>query len=867
MTASNTRISNLISSQVPFYVRNDHPNFIRFLESYYEYLEQENKDLDTLKRMREYSDVDTTRVDFLDQFYNNFMRLFPDGTVVDKTLVLKHIKEFYQSRGSAKSVKFLLRILYNQEIEDIYLPKQDILRASDGKWYVEKALLLGDVQVDNVSNTMASTLNYFVANRVTGQTSNAYAIVEKASSYYNRDYLVSELSISNRYRNFVGAEKIYCFFEENGQRRFLSANLFSGFIDSVSVAYGGSGYSVGDQVTIESNTGSGGLVVVATVMTGNVKTIYPDVDPEFRGAGFQAGQYILFTGGSGGTGANARISKTLADSSIHPNSYVMIASVISDEVNTFIGNTSVVYETFAYQNLATQYIRSSNLTISTGTGNSVNVINLSARKANSNVFFETYDSLNVNGVIVLITSSNTIANTITVRPGLVGNLIANSFQVIKKANDNTTIANAGVSYVYANTGPMDQIQLLTHGDYYLTTPQTSVVANTRIRSLGILGRMKIVTGGTGYALGDTISFENVPFGYGSGGAANVTNVAANGMIRQVRFKPVTGQITGGSGYDMNFLPLARISSANGNGANIIVTTLLGRGESISTIMNKAGTMMTLGIVDPGSGYETAPTLNLTSIGDGTAQASATVINGEYNYPGRYLNDDGHLSGYNFLEDRDYYQNFSYVVKSRQSVDSYRQALNQLVHPSGMKLFAEYLYDNTGDNINVSVQSANGIYNEDTRSGKYVSTSNANGITIVVNADSNTINLVGLSNVYMEFISGDQANLSNGIYRANVINTTSFSVYRANVRTGTVRANSGNGNTFSLMGTGTNFKSDLAVGDVIKIGGWSNTFYVGVVSNASNLYVTDTLPPYITGNTYGRVYTPSNSSGTIYFTSI
>ena len=47
---------------------------------------------------------------------------------------------------------------------------------------------------------------------------------------------------------------------------------------------------------------------------------------------------------------------------------------------------------------------------------------------------------------------------ITVRPGLTGNLIANSFIVIKKANDYTTIANAVVSYVYANTGPMDQIQ-------------------------------------------------------------------------------------------------------------------------------------------------------------------------------------------------------------------------------------------------------------------------------------------------------------------------------------------------------------------------------------------------------------------------
>jgi len=59
---------------------------------------------------------------------------------------------------------------------------------------------------------------------------------------------------------------------------------------------------------------------------------------------------------------------------------------------------------------------------------------------------------------VLVTSSNNITDMITVRPGLTGNLIANSFIVIKKANDYTTIANAVVSYVYANTGPMDQIQ-------------------------------------------------------------------------------------------------------------------------------------------------------------------------------------------------------------------------------------------------------------------------------------------------------------------------------------------------------------------------------------------------------------------------
>ena len=711
---------------------------------------------------------------------------------------------------------------------------------------------------------MATTLNYFVGKKVIGATSNANALIEKVSSYYSRDILINELSISHKQRNFLGNEVIYCFYEENGQQKFLSANLYSGFIDTVHVIDGGSGYSVGDTVTVESNTGSGALVVVTSVASGNVKTVYPDVEPELRGAGFQVHDQLLFTGGSG-YGANAYVSAVLADSSVHPNSYVMIASVISDETNTTIGNTA--YETFAYQNLATQYVISSNLTISTGTGNSVNVINLSARKANSNVFFETYDSLNVNGVIVLVTSSNIVTNMITVSPGLEGNLVSNSFVVIKKANDNTSIANAVISYVYANTGPMDQLHLVSHGTNYMSKPTVSVIANTHVRSLGILGRMKIVDGGTGYAVGDTITFTNVAFGYGSGAAANVTSVAANGMITQVKFKPVDGQITGGSGYDMDFLPLASVSSANGNGANILVTALLGYGESISTIMNRAGTLMTLGIVNPGSGYETIPTLNLSSIGDGTALANATIIKGEYVYPGRYLNDDGHLSGYNFLENRDYYQNYSYVVKSRQSLDAYRQTLNQLIHPSGMKLFGEYLYDNDGADNNVSVQSVQPEMNELTHAGGYVSSSNANGITITVNTLSNTRNVSALSNVYLEFVTGDQANLSNGIFTANIINSTSFSVYIANVHTGTVSANGGNGNTYILVGSGTNFKSDLHVGDRIKIGGWSNIFYVGAVSNAGNLYVTSSLPPHITGNTYGRVYNPANSNGTVYFTSI
>ena len=820
-------------------------------------------DLDTLKRLREFADIDTTRDDFLNSFYVNFMKLFPEGAIVDKAYILKHIKEFYLSRGSSNSVKFLLRILYNQEIDDIYLPKQDVLKSSDGKWFVEKTLLVGDIRVNNVSNTLATTLDHFVSNKVVGLTSNAYALVEKVSSYYNQNILINELSISNKYKNFSGGEQLWALFEENGETKYLTANLFSGFINTVDILNRGTGYQIGDVVTVESNTGTGAEIVVSSVATGNVRSSY--IATDHGGAGFQVNQQVFFSGG-GGTGANGQVTVVLADGLTHPNSYVIAASVVSDESNTRLGNTTVVYETFAYQNLATQYVRSSNLTISTTTGSNTAKLNLSAWKANSNTFFETYDTLNVGNIFVLVTSSNTIANTVNVSPALPGGLIANSFQVIKKANSQTTITNAMVSFVYANTGPIDQVSITTQGTGYTGIPTALPQANTRVRSLGILGKMKIDRGGLGYAIGDTINITNVPFGYGTGAAANVTNVAANGMITQVKFVPVVGQRTGGTGYDMNFLPLATVTSANGTNAVIRVTSVLGANAEVTVLMNDAGAIQSLAIINKGAGYDTVPTLNLSNIGDGTAQAAATIITGEFSYPGRFLNDDGQVSGYNFIEDRDYYQNYSYVVKSRQSVENYRKSLNDLIHPAGMKLFAEYLYDNTGDNNDTSVQSVEGN-TAFTYSGTYAATSNANGTVIRVTADGNTRNIYTMANLYLEFASGDTANLSNVVVTPNVVNASAFTVYIANVRNGTVSANSGNGNTYSLKGTSTTFRNSLSVGDQIRIGGWSNTFYVGAISNNDYLYVTSQLPPNITGNTYGKVYTPANSNGTIYFTSI
>lgn len=777
MSTTNTKISNLISTQVPFFVRNDHENFVRFLELYYEYLEQyestlENgKVVERAKNLTSYTDIDRSIDGFVDKFYDNYLKLIPADAIADKTNILKNVKDFYRARGTEKSIKFLMRILFGEENVEFYYPKRDILRASDGKWLVEKSLKIENVFVNGIANGNISTIQNFKNRKIKGNTSNATAVVERIDTFYEGSTLVNELKISQPYKTFSPGEVIFTLFDENGVTKSLSANIFSGYLSNPRVTTRGTGYSAGDTVTIDSNTGSGGLVIVSSVTSGNITAI----SVLNGGAGFIRNNNILVSGG-GGSGTTAYVSDVVDDSSSHPNSYNIAVSTIELEANTTIGNA-------IYSNLSS-------------------------------------------------------------------------------SNVNTAIVNALSFFTYSNTGPIKTVTISTPGINYTTTPSLDAVANTRVRDLGILGKMQIIDGGQNYANGDVIQIINVIGGYGTGAAANVKSVDANGVITAVQFVPVPGQFTGGSGYSMSKLPTANVVSSNGSNAEIAITAILGDGETLEAATESIGGIISLSVLSRGTGYGDDTTLNLASIGDGTAKANITVISGVYTYPGRYINDDGHLSSYNFLEDRDYYQNFSYVVKLRKSIEKYRKALKELIHPAGMKLFGEYLY--VEPKINSTFQSITSEYSyANSYFGRYVASSNANGTLVLI---SSTQNVASVSNVFVEFVTGDTVNLQSGIFKVNSINSSAFTVYLSNTRTGTVSANGGNGNTKTLTGSSTDFDT-LNVGDAIKIDGNTKIFYIGAIQNATSLTVTTRLPKSLTGNSYYRIQNKANSNGTIHFYSI
>ena len=126
------KVSSLVRSQLPEFVREDYQTFLNFLEAYYEYVESSDVDLTTLR------DLDTTLDSFIRYFKSEVASGLPSNTV-DSRFLFQHIKEHYNAKGSEASYKLLFRILFNKEVT-VEFPSKQILRASDGRWNQDVSL-------------------------------------------------------------------------------------------------------------------------------------------------------------------------------------------------------------------------------------------------------------------------------------------------------------------------------------------------------------------------------------------------------------------------------------------------------------------------------------------------------------------------------------------------------------------------------------------------------------------------------------------------------------------------------------------------------------------------------------------------------
>ena len=73
------------------------------------------------------------------------------------------------------------------------------------------------------------------------------------------------------------------------------------------------------------------------------------------------------------------------------------------------------------------------------------------------------------------------------------------------------------------------------------------------------------------------------------------------------------------------------------------------------------------------------------------------IRGYYDNLGKFNSDKGNLSSYTQrITDSYYYQDYSYVIKSKTPINVWRDLIKQTTHPAGFKFFGEVLVESKGD---------------------------------------------------------------------------------------------------------------------------------------------------------------------------
>lgn len=301
MTLVKAKVSTVVSRQVPEFVREEHTQFIKFLEAYYEWMEQEGNAGYVIRNIESAKDIDKTVDDFVKFFTKELMIAIPEYVLSDKRLLAQRIKDLYKSKGTQQSYELLFRILFNEPAE-IYYPKVDLLRSSDGKY--DKRTVIKVIEITGNSFNLIGQQITQVVNTEKG-IAKATAFVESVIKTTVGSFVIAEININPT--TIVGIFKAGSTITgfDNINDTLITVTSQS-LIGNIRIDTDGSYYTIGQSFKVNGGSGTDLLCNVGTVQTGGITDIFVDTP----GTNYRKGQLINFNNtDTGGYGAKAVIEE------------------------------------------------------------------------------------------------------------------------------------------------------------------------------------------------------------------------------------------------------------------------------------------------------------------------------------------------------------------------------------------------------------------------------------------------------------------------------------------------------------------------------------------------------------------------------
>jgi hypothetical protein len=498
--------------------------------------------VETIQDLLNFRDPDKVISNFLNHFKNEFLNTLPDNLDANLNIrnLIKNIKYVYGLKGTSEGNNLFFRLLFNENATTTY-PREQIIRASDGKWNTSTILRAVTVQGET---------NKLIGRKITGKTSSSTAIVEMVSTFQIGSDTIAEF-ILNRETidgDFQINEEITG--TETDEDSYYIKLIVTGIPNNPTITNGGSLYVSENSVAI-SGGGEGALIQTQAIGNGKITHLFID-NP---GQGYAIGDDLVFNNANtNGGGAVAKVS-------IVNGGFVDEAS---DEDRIVLEDATQEGDSYSGNVLVQE--------AGTGIRDITDI-----RFINQGLNYTSLPTVTINTVLGM---------------------------------------NAVIKGYGDNIGSVRSLKVIEPGKGYENSPSPTLFLSTNILFLNRVGN---------FVVGETIT------GLGSDGSSiiSATVVGVNNNINILKLKDVTGTF----------------------GDNVVIT-----GQS-------TGAYATIGIFN----QATAET-EVVSILDTT---------------GSFLNSDGKVSENTMkIEDNLLYQDFSYVISVGRSINEWRNSFKKTMHPAG-----------------------------------------------------------------------------------------------------------------------------------------------------------------------------------------
>lgn len=112
----------------------DNELFLDFFEHYLEWQQMTaNSPGFIINKLNDIRDIDRVEDIFIQYLQNEYAIGIPSVSKADKRKLYKQVNDIYRSKGSTPSYEALFNLLFNESIE-LYFPRVDLLKPSEGKW-------------------------------------------------------------------------------------------------------------------------------------------------------------------------------------------------------------------------------------------------------------------------------------------------------------------------------------------------------------------------------------------------------------------------------------------------------------------------------------------------------------------------------------------------------------------------------------------------------------------------------------------------------------------------------------------------------------------------------------------------------------